>query len=136
MKKQTRPTYGNCLFGAMYLCLRRRVNKVVFVSAHHPFVPAHIVCKMKSGHVIHFLYTFHQNPLYFVGKFQGIRRSRINQELAKEDRKIILDMRPNWFFPLGIFLFVILIVPWTIYWPMEAVGRMIIDFIKIVGRAR
>ena len=132
---KTKLVYGNCLLGGMYLVLRGRANRVALVSSHSPYVPAHIVVESKRGVILHFRYLVEQNPLYFKGYFEAIKISDINRHLQKENRKIVLILNPWKFFSLSLVIFLLLIVPWSLYWPLEVLAwRIPCDIFNLVKR--
>ena len=133
--RSTKLVYGNCLLGGMYLCLRGKAKKVGFVSSHAWYVPAHIVVETKNHNILHFKYAMEQNPLYFKGSFEGVKSSEIFDYLEREDRKIIHTMNPSMFLLFGLFCFLFLLIPWTLYWPCEVIlWRIPYDIIKLVKR--
>lgn len=131
---KTKAVYGNCLFGAMFLYLRGRAKKFCFVSSHSIWVPAHVGMETKRGNIIHFKYIFPQNPLYFIGRFEGVRKSRLNSLLEREDRSLLFCINPHIFFILSIFAILILIIPWAIFWVVEPIWRLINGFFYVAKR--
>ena len=120
--KNTKLVYGNCLLGAIYLCLRlgKRAKKVGFISSHAWWIPAHVVVETKRHNILHFKYAYDlMNPLYFVGSFEAVRSSEIYDYLQREERSVVAVMEPKKFIWLGILCVLMLIIPWTLYWPME-----------------
>lgn len=134
---KTKSVWSNCVVSAAYLCLRGNVKNVYFVKTMHPVVIAHIVIENKQGNIVHFLPLWlkkegeHQNPLYFNGHFEGIKRSEI--PTLKEERPFFFKMNPCWYLLFFVLIMILLFIPWIIFWPFQFVFlRIIPDTFKVL----
>lgn len=114
--------YSNCLFAMFYLYMRGKVDRVVAVSSHSKWWPYHFVSLTKKGHVLHFTHVLPDErnphaPWWFLGKFEGIRSSRLQQALIDNDRKVCWQFqKPIYGIGLLAAVTLMLAIPWMIAW--------------------
>jgi hypothetical protein len=112
----TQKLYSNCFFGIFYLSLRKKISYLVLVS------PLHFVALNKNGNALHFrrILSHHENntaPWWFLGAFEGIRKSNLQLELKKEQRRVIAIYKYHIFFIIIFyFIWLMLFIPWVIGW--------------------
>lgn len=118
---RTRPVFSNCQFGAFYLLIRGKADKIVFVRGGNKFIPWHAGILTKGGHYINFYRLLpHKENIFgawwFWGSFRGLRRSKWKSIIAKRgESKYIspwLAMMIYTLCYLGLF------IPWTIAWAL------------------
>jgi hypothetical protein len=97
----------------------------------------HFVCLNKSGHALHFLHSLpHEKnitaPWWFLGSFEGIRKSQLEYRLKQSQRKLVTIIKYNpvilvIFYIIWLFLFFpwmtcwcLWIISWNIYWYIHA----------------
>lgn len=131
---KTKSIYGNCLFGAVYLYLRGKVKKVHLISSPARMVPAHIVVETKKRHCIHFKFSTPQNPIYFNGYFEGIRKSETKSYLKKHRREMLCSMNPHTYFLLAWLIILVLTIPWICFWPLAVIWRFLNDIFTLGKR--
>lgn len=88
---KTNSVYGNCLFGAIYVLLKKRkkIKRIICLSSHSKIIPFHIVLQFKTGHIIHFQYDQPSFPLWFKGHYHFIKKSNIEKVFKKSNRSIL-----------------------------------------------
>lgn len=132
---KTKPVYGNCLLGGMYLCLRGNVKKVILISSHNRFVPGHIMVKTKRNVLLHFRYIVPQKPLYFKGYFEAIPLSKAQRYLESDKRKVLYESTPLKFFFIALLLSFILFPIFCASFPLHlAIFRIPLDLVELFKR--
>jgi hypothetical protein len=118
--KLQEPIFSNCLFGILFLILSGRVKKIAYVSAMSSWWKYHFVALTRNGHALHFASIADENPhdpVWFAGKFEGVGRVYVEEELRQTHRQLIKTCdRIWWFFWFWFFVVVILSVPWLLGW--------------------
>lgn len=121
---ETKKLWGNCFFAIWYLIFRGKVKKIVAIESKSIVWPHHYVCINKAGNALHFQYVdLPENhklaPWWFKGRFVGIKRSNIENELRKSGRKVKFVFEEE---GLAIavlilsFIFAVLFIPWIVAW--------------------
>lgn len=108
MKRETKALYGNCLFATVYLLLRGWPDEIALISSVSWF-PWHFVA-MRNGNALHFqtdLSAEDSAPVFFKGRFVGVRRSRIRDLLAQSGREVCYVL-PVWKFNVALLVSVVL----------------------------
>ena len=124
---KTKSTYGNCVFGALYLLMRNKVKQFHLVSSRNNKVPFHVVAETKTGNYLHFIVdTVDQNPTYFKGNFEGIGRSKGDRLMKDSGRVKLTSLSPKMFLTYSVIGVIMLSVPWTLQFP----AAVIIKFVR------
>jgi hypothetical protein len=117
---QTKPVYSNCFFGLLYLAIRRKISKLVFISSNSPVWPVHFVAKNRNGHIIHFGrddLDGDADPWWYEGCYHVLHKEDALELLIKHDRVVYGSIKFDWRGKLLLILLtVILITPWIMGW--------------------
>lgn len=86
-KEYSKPIYGNCWFGMIYLLLSRRCKKVIFLSGSFKLIP-HVACITKKGYLLAFGVLKNKRagklyPFWYKGRYRGCKRSFIQHIFEK-----------------------------------------------------
>ena len=133
---RTRPAWGNCPLGLLYLLLRGRGAYVVLAPGGNWLVPWHMAAVTRRGHLLHFrrLKPHRENPFgawWFEGAYEGIGKGRWPAVMARRGR--VRTLPAGLALALLLLLYVALFVPWCIafacYGPLWS-GRWAIHAIR------
>jgi len=123
---KTKSTYGNCVFGALYLLMRNKVKQFHLVSSINHKVPFHVVAETKTGNYLHFIVdTVDQNPTYFKGNFEAIGKSKGDRLMKKSGRVKLTSLSPKMFLTYSVIGIIMLSVPWTLQFPAAVIFKFI-----------
>ena len=116
---RTRPEFSNCYFGLAYLLLRGDVAEVVLAPGlYWPYLP-HAGIITRGRHYISFerLLPHSQNtyaPWWFLGSFQGVRRSQWQRWLSRRGK--IRRIEPKLALAACLAGYCVLFWPWVFAW--------------------
>lgn len=138
MKKYTfkKVQNNNCGFATIYLILRCKVARLIFLSGrNHTFV-LHFVGLTKNGHAIHFR---SRNgafpPFWFQGSYEIIHRDFLQNELKNENRKVLLVLKSRWsIYLISMIGFTLTIIPFSIGWLLYLWIWLAGSFIKTIKK--
>lgn len=116
---RTRPLHSNCYFGLAYLLLRGDVAEVVLAPGlHWPYLP-HVGIITRGRHYISFYRCLPHSrntyaPWWFLGSFEGVRRSRWQQWLLNRGK--IRRVEPRLALAVCFAGYCLLFAPWCFAW--------------------
>lgn len=116
---RTKLLYSNCHFGLAYLLLRGMAAEVVFAPGGNWLIPWHVGIVTRRRHYVSFyrLLPHEQNTFgawWFLGSFQGIRRSQWVAALLKRGSFRRIEPAPV-LAAYGI-AYCLLFWPWCLAW--------------------
>lgn len=126
---------GNCLIGLIYLICIGKIEKIVCISTVSKWWPVHYIGITHKGHAIHFGHILDHKyntyaPFWFIGKYQGVTRSKLQDELHKSGRYIVDEInRVKLFALLGSIVVALFVLPVGVYmaiYPFYSLSRSVV----------
>lgn len=137
---------GNCLIGLIYLIIIGKIHKVVCISTTTKWWPAHYIGITKKGHALHYSHALDHKyntyaPFWYIGKFVGISKDRLNEELKKSGRYVIQELEHVKIFAfvgsIVVGLFVLPVGMYMAFYPFFSFGKDIFKLLfKLIFRKR